>query len=154
MVNLAKIRTAIERTNKSMFWVNCVLSICALLFLRGANTFWRWTTIADVSSIVTSGEQSTPKSLTLADVQKATTGKAIFRSSRTVQVKVVDELSFYTVTGVSLRGGEHSAYVRDTKQKKLFVKKAGESIGSYQITAIDEQGVHLTRGGENVLLAK
>lgn len=154
MLDLCKIRNLVERLNRWVLGANILLTLLCAITFAGGSRLLRLTEPTYAEPMTDKAEPGRIATLSMSDVQKMTLGKAIFRSGRITQVKVVDELSFYALTGLSLRGESRRAYVRDTKQKKLLVKKVGDTIGSYEVVEIDEQGVHLIRGGDRVLLAK
>lgn len=89
-----------------------------------------------------------------ADLAKATVGRSIFRSSRQVSEKVVDELGRYELRGVFTRNGVMKASIRDTKRKKTVIKAAGENLDEFEIVEIARQGVRLRRGNEEVALVR
>jgi hypothetical protein len=97
---------------------------------------------------------ATPASVSEAEAADAMRGKAPFRTARMVKPKVVDESGAYALVGVSLRAGQGRAYIRDTKMKKLYIKQVGETLGSYEIDAITQEGITLARGAERVLLVR
>ncbi len=89
------------------------------------------------------------------DVTNATRGKAVFRTLRLTAPKPVDETGRFRLTGTSSRGGEASAYVRDTKINETFKLKVGSSLaGQFEVVAIHKDSIELKRGGEIVALSK
>ena len=87
-------------------------------------------------------------------VRAAVTGKAVFRTSRAVREKVVDELGRYELKGASISGTERKAYIRDTKMKRMLVKRPGDTLGPYEVVEVNEQGVTVRRGAETLVLSK
>lgn len=87
-------------------------------------------------------------------VAEATVGRSIFRSSRQVPDKVVDEVGRYELRGVFTRNGTAKASIRDTKRKKTLIKARGERLDEYEIVEIGPEGVRLRRGNEEVALAR
>jgi len=107
------------------------------------------------------GEVLTERALRLADhhveaaeVVRATTGKAVFRTNQALPDKVVDELGRYELKGFIRRDGKVWACVRDVKRKKTLTKGVGELLEPFEITGIDRGGVRLRRGNEELYLTK
>jgi hypothetical protein len=143
---LANLSTVLLRAN---------LAATVFLLLIAITRSWIWP--SGIDTVVEAAQflpAEVPKSISAAEVTSKTTGRAPFRTTRVVKPKVVDEVAAYVLVGVSVRGETPKAYVRDTKLKKMLIKKRGESLGSYEIEDITREGLTLIRGAERVLLPK
>lgn len=87
-------------------------------------------------------------------VREAIKGKAIFRTNRQVEEKVVDELGRYELRGVSNGRSGLRAYVRDTKRKRTLTKEAGEMLDVFEVVDVRRDGLVLRRADQEVLLAR
>jgi len=87
-------------------------------------------------------------------VKRATMGRAVFRTNRSVPEKVVDGLGRYELRGVSQQEGIRKAYVRDTRLKKTLIKKEGDMMGSFEVITIESSSVSVRRGDEVLKLEK
>lgn len=92
--------------------------------------------------------------LETAKVAKATLGRAVFRSSRQLPDRVVDEIGRYELRGILTRQGAKKATIRDTKKKKTLIKAVGERLDDFEVVEINDGGVRLRRGGEEVELVR
>lgn len=99
-------------------------------------------------------DSSAETQISQAKIASATTGKAIFRTSRVTKPKVLDELGSFQLKGIRKGSGEPRAYFRDTKRKQTLTKRVGEMLGTYEIVSIDSEGVTVRHGAEEVLLPK
>ncbi len=87
-------------------------------------------------------------------VMTATSGRAVFRTYRAAEEKVVDELGRYRLSGISFRDGQRRAFIKDTKQNRSFSVGAGDVLGVFQVIAVEKDAVRLQRGGDEVLLKR
>lgn len=82
-------------------------------------------------------------------------GKAVFRSNRMPEMKVIDELGRYELKGISSRAGVLRAYVKDTKRKKMHTVHKGDLLGGiYSVEEIRRNQLILRRGSEYLTLQK
>jgi hypothetical protein len=153
-MSIRGIDRAIRRTFPLVFMANATLS---LLWLTAAVTPWlnpMYGSQAGAETASMAGAGPVVPSVTEAAVRDATTGKAIFRTNRQVEEKVVDELGRYQLRGVTNGSSGARAYIRDTQRKRTLCKEAGEMLDVFEIVDVRRDGVVLRRAGEEVLLAK
>ena len=94
-------------------------------------------------------------SIDSATVDRAIYGKAVFRTARAVEEKIVDELGRYQLMGVSVGPAGTSAFVKDTARKQTLSVSPGEQLGvQFEVVSIDQDGVVLRRGGETLRLTR
>lgn len=154
MDKLERIRLLVRRAGRWLVVVNGIVTVA----LGAAVGLGVWDSnqaaTASESEKDKDGGDTDAQSISVEEVSAATTGKAIFRTNATRKVKVVDEVSHYQLQGVSVRDGSPTAYVRDVKLKKTLIKKIGDTLGSYEIKEITNQGLTLKRGAEEAVLSK
>lgn len=139
---------------RSIFAVALLLSVVLALIL-GVHTFAPEKAAGlDAIEPFSAVRAAASTSLSKTQVDQIVMGKAVFRTSSREREKVVDELGRYELKGTSVRGGRYNAYIRDVKQGKMLVKAIGDTLGLYEITEINDEGVTLRRGAEVLLLSK
>lgn len=92
-----------------------------------------------------------------ATVSRAILGKAVFRTYRKVEQRVVDELGRFELMGTShdSEPERRSAFIKDTKRKRSLTLRVGDTLGGkFEVIAISRDGVSLRRGNEMLLLSK
>lgn len=155
MNDLARIERAMRKATRGLLWANVTLPVvfaaAAVLgqFVSGQG--------ADAGGAARASgfAREDEARITGADVERATTGKMLFRTSATaLREKVVDELAHYELKGVSMRKGCKQAHVRDTKLKRLVTKKVGDALGPYEVIDITDEGITVKRGAETFILSK
>lgn len=155
MRDLGKIERGMSRATRGLIWADVGLSGAFVLVLA----FGSYVVVGDRAAAGDRAEveivAAESVQVTLADVEKETTGKVLFRTSATsLKEKIVDELAHFELKGISTRGGKKLAHVKDNKLKKLVTKRVGESLGAYEIVDITNEGVTVRRGTETVVLSK
>lgn len=91
----------------------------------------------------------------LDSVRQSIRGRAVFRSSRVRPPKIVDDSGRFIMTGTAIRDGVPSAYIKDTKTKKLHTLREGDYLGGvFKVIRIGEGTVELERGNDIITLEK
>ncbi len=155
MRDLGRIQRSMSRATRGLIWTDAGLSLAFVFVLALGPIIMRERAVTGGEGAGKKVETQSPAQVTAAEVEKMTTGKVLFRTSATsLKEKVVDELAQFQLKGISMRGGQKLAHVRDTKLKKLMTKKVGESLGPYEIVDITNDGLTLRRGTVDVILSK
>jgi len=99
--------------------------------------------------------QFTNTSIEAESVDRAIRGKAVLRTARAVEEKIVDELGRYQLMGVSIGSNGAKAFIKDTARKQMLTVSSGETLGvQFEVESIDQEGVVLRRGGETLRLKR
>ena len=143
--------------NSSTHVIVIAAAVLTVTWLVAVSTSWldppgATATPSDANSINRITRSS--RRISLSEVDQATRGKAIFRTYREAQARSVDEIGRYELVGVSGRGKRLTAHFRDTKRNDMFSKNVGETVGPYEVVAVEHDGVVLERGNERLELAR
>ncbi len=154
MKDLDRLHRAVDKAIRAMAGLAVMLTLVLLLVLASDALGWGQAALED--TLDTSGPANTQPWQPISERQIAnvTRGKAIFRTSRVRKRKSIDELAHYQLVGTSVRNEKTKAYVRDTRLKKMLIKRIGEELGSYELIEISKGAVTLKRGSEEVVLRK
>jgi hypothetical protein len=155
MRDLARIERGMNRATRGLIWADAGLSVAFVLVLVLGPYLMGESAAPGGPGPDRVVEAESAAQFSASDVEKATTGKVLFRTSASsLKEKVVDELAHFELKGISTRGGRKLAHVRDNKLKKLVTKKVGDTLGAYEIVDITDEGVTVRRGAEDVILSK
>lgn len=128
-------------------WLGIALST-NLVDLRHA-TVWAQTTFPAVDP------RTQNHQIDIDSVRQSTRGRAVFRSSRVRPPKIIDDSGRFVMSGTAIRDGVASAYIKDTKTKKLHTLREGDNLGGvYVVKHIGDGMVELQRGNDIITLEK
>lgn len=155
MSNLERFLRELRKTTRVVVLVNAVLTgILIVVFTTGAFTLPHHVQESsfDQTWLI---DRSESKPIDEATVSRTILGKAVFRTNRKLEEKVVDELARFQFRGATSGVGEPKAFVKDLGRKKMITIRVGELLGGrFEVTAIERDGIHLRRGDEYFKLGR
>jgi hypothetical protein len=154
MVDIAKLRNSLRKSIGFLLGCNVLITVAGIAYIAWDLSVPYYTAHATeiLQNILPEPEDA--KSFSSAEITQLTRGKAVFRTSRARKPRVVNELSYFQLKGISTRDGLVKAYMRNRKLKKMETKRIGDMVGPFEIIGISKEGVTLRRGNEEVLLPK